>query len=92
LVIFLKQNLNVRNCFVCRYHSENDSFQYFRETKSLPIFCKFLKKECNSNEAVNCQYFKLEQNYVQNIMTLVQQYDSLDELHRNTFYESESDD
>lgn len=41
----------IKNCFLCRYHAEND---YSNE----PIFCKFLKKSCGSNEAAICQYYR----------------------------------
>jgi hypothetical protein len=54
---FAQQNLKVRNCFICRYHAENISWH---NTSDVPIFCKFLKINCNSNQAVSCKYFKLE--------------------------------
>lgn len=53
------QKANVRNCFVCRYHAINNSWEY---TNGQPIFCKFLKKTCNSNYAAECQYFKADIN------------------------------
>ncbi|MCW5898640.1 MAG: hypothetical protein KIT10_05165 [Flavobacteriales bacterium] len=73
---FSQQNLKVKNCFVCRYHAENNSWQYYEDTIGVPIFCKFLKIKCNSNQAVSCEYFKLEKNYVQKIITTIQEYDS----------------
>lgn len=51
------QKVNVRNCFVCRYHAINKSWEF---KAGEPIFCKFLKKACNSNYAANCQYFKAD--------------------------------
>lgn len=41
----------IKNCFLCRYHGISYSFDY-------PIFCKFIKKNCNSNEAANCEYYR----------------------------------
>lgn len=57
-----KKNLNVRNCFICRYHAESGFFN------ELPIFCKFLKKECRSTEAVKCKYFKKENRYIEDYL------------------------
>ena len=89
---FSQQNLKVKNCFVCRYHAENNSWQYYENTTSVPIFCKFLKIKCNSNQAVSCGYFKLEKNYVQEIITTIQEYDSEIERYYNEFKERETDD
>jgi len=50
----------LRNCYLCRYHAENNS-NNFEDHK--PIFCKFLKESCDSNNAVSCQYFKIEKKY-----------------------------
>ncbi|MBD2302314.1 competence protein CoiA family protein [Nostoc sp. FACHB-190] len=47
--------LSVRNCYLCRYHGSN-----FRNYDDNPIFCKFLKKTCNSNEAANCQFYRAD--------------------------------
>lgn len=41
----------VKNCFLCRYHGES-------LYSDKPIFCKFLKKDCGSNEAANCEYYR----------------------------------
>lgn len=50
-----RSGVPVRNCFLCRYHGE--SF-----TENHPIYCKFLKKTCNSNEAANCTYYRADPN------------------------------
>lgn len=47
---YLKK-IKIKNCFLCRYHAQN---KYSEE----PIFCKFLKIACISNEATDCQYFR----------------------------------
>lgn len=73
---YAQQNLEVKNCFICRYHAENNSWQYFEDTTSVPIFCKFLKIKCNSNKAVSCEYFKLEKKHVDELLTVVQQYET----------------
>jgi len=75
---FSLQNLKVKNCFVCRYHAENNSWQYGIDISKEPIFCKFLKIKCNSNQAVNCASFKLEKNYVEEILTNIWPYDVFD--------------
>lgn len=64
---FYKENLKVRNCFICRYHAEN-SYSDFYEQKTYSIFCKFLKIRCTSNQAVNCTSFRVEEKYVQDIL------------------------
>ncbi|MDR2927858.1 MAG: competence protein CoiA [Cytophagaceae bacterium] len=66
---FAKKNLKIRNCFICRYHAENNSFE---DTVGVPIFCKFLKLKCNSNQAVTCEYFRLEKNYVNKLLIVNQ--------------------
>lgn len=68
LATFSMQNLQVKNCFLCRYHAENNSWLYFIDTTGEPIFCKFLKIKCNSNQAVVCDYFKLDNKCVQDII------------------------
>lgn len=57
------ENLNVKNCFICRYHADADSMW-----STAPIFCKFLKKECKSSAAIDCQYFRKEDNYVRALL------------------------
>lgn len=47
------KRIQIKNCFLCRYHGENWSFD---EENS--IFCKFLKIKCNSNHAAECNYYK----------------------------------
>ena len=92
IATFSQQNLKVKNCFICRYHAENNSWQYFEDTTGVPIFCKFLKIKCNSNQAVSCEYFKLEKNYVQEIITTIQEYDSEMEQYYKEIDESRTDD
>ena len=41
----------LKNCFLCRYHGKSYNYDY-------SIYCKFLKKNCNSNEAANCEYYR----------------------------------
>jgi hypothetical protein len=57
------ENLNIRNCFICRYHALNEYYD-----SELPIFCKFLKETFNSNKAVECDYFRKENKYVKEII------------------------
>lgn len=65
---YTQENIKVRNCFICRYHAENDSTFSIIKNYDKTIFCKYLKKTCNSNEAVSCEFFKIENQYVQNIL------------------------
>jgi hypothetical protein len=58
-----KKSLNVKSCFICRYHAEADSIW-----STAPIFCKFLKKECTSTQAAKCEYFRKENNYVNKLL------------------------
>lgn len=92
LATFSQENLKIKNCFVCRYHAENNSWQYLEDTTGVPIFCKFLKIKCNSNQAVSCEYFKLEKNYVQEIITTNQEYESEMEQYYEEIDEGETDD
>lgn len=56
-----REKVNIRNCYICRYHAENKSWDF---VDGEPIFCKFLKITCGSNYAVQCQFFKIEQSYI----------------------------
>lgn len=66
---FANDNLNIKNCFICRYHAENNSW----DDTGIPIFCKFLKIKCNSNKAVTCEYFKIEKKYVTELLEIHQE-------------------
>jgi len=56
-----RENINVKNCYICRYHAKNKSWNF---VEGEPIFCKFKKITCSSNYAANCQFFKVEESYV----------------------------
>lgn len=56
-----QKNVKVKNCFICRYHAQNTSWDF---VKGEPIFCKFRKITCSSDNAANCQYYKAELSYV----------------------------
>lgn len=51
-----KEKVKVKNCYLCKYHATNTSWCYI---EGEPIFCKFLKKTCNSNQATKCEYFRV---------------------------------
>ena len=57
------KNINVKSCFICRYHAESN-----KEYAVAPIFCKHLKKECKSTQAVDCECFRKEHKYVQDLL------------------------
>jgi hypothetical protein len=59
----VSKNLNVKSCFICRYHAPTDSMW-----STAPIFCKYLKKECKSTEAVKCGSFRKEDKYVKELI------------------------
>lgn len=42
----------VRDCYVCRYHGINTAFGVG------PIYCKRLRKPCDSSEAVTCRFYR----------------------------------
>lgn len=48
------EGFQLRNCYLCRYHGQS-----FAGEKGMPIYCKYLKKSCGSNEAVDCHAFRL---------------------------------
>jgi hypothetical protein len=48
------KGINIKNCYLCKYQGDNFSWR----DSGKPIFCKFLKIKCNSNQAANCQYFR----------------------------------
>ena len=53
LIKAFNEKRKIKNCYLCRYHGLN-----FFDYDETPIFCKFLKKSCNSNEAATCQYYR----------------------------------
>ncbi|MDR0319523.1 MAG: hypothetical protein LBH81_02170 [Rickettsiales bacterium] len=63
IALCANKNLNVKSCFICRYHAIADSMW-----NTAPIFCKFLKKEFISTQAVKCQYFRKEDKYVNDLL------------------------
>ena len=55
------EEIAVKNCYICRYHADNTSYE---DIPREPIFCKFKKMTCTSNHAATCQYYKVHQAYV----------------------------
>lgn len=60
------KGVRVKNCFICRYHAPNLSRtnKSDSEKRKLPIFCKYLKEMCYSNDATNCQFYRLDNKYI----------------------------
>lgn len=56
----------ISNCYLCRYHADNDSYDWFDdfEPKQPPIFCKFLKIACYSNDAKECKGYRPDKKYI----------------------------
>lgn len=50
-----EKGIDVKNCFLCRYHARNNS-SYSATNES--IFCKFLKESFQSNYASKCEYYR----------------------------------
>jgi hypothetical protein len=48
-----KKEITIKNCFLCRYHALSPN--PFSEK---PVFCKFQKFSCDSNQAIECEYFR----------------------------------
>jgi hypothetical protein len=85
----IEDKLKVKNCFLCRYHDLNTSSYH-----DGLIFCKYLRIGCNSDKAVECPSFKLEQNYVDEYLDLLD-YDSPPPLipsPSNFIFEDEDED
>jgi hypothetical protein len=49
-----REGFPLKNCYLCRYQGDS-----FAGTADCPIYCKYFKKSCNSNEAVTCTAFRL---------------------------------
>ena len=88
---FAKENLKIRNCFICRYHANNETRWFEEGINGVPIFCKFLKIKCNSNKAVTCEYFRLEKNYVEEILQELHEYEN-EVTEYDQFYLDEEND
>lgn len=60
------KDIRVKNCFICRYHAVNSSStnKSDPEKRKLPIFCKYLKEMCSSNDAANCQFYRPDNKYI----------------------------
>lgn len=65
-----KSGAKPKNCFLCKYHAENNS-SYFDLENSTPIFCKFLKKRCASNQAASCEYYRINPELVKSYLNKV---------------------
>ena len=55
-----ERGIKIRNCFLCRYHANNENRLIPEEDK--PIFCKLYKQlqtkpQCHSTQAINCNAF-----------------------------------
>lgn len=47
------QGFPIRNCYLCRYVGEDPPWD-----ADAPVFCKWLRKACGTNEAADCTYFR----------------------------------
>lgn len=53
------ENSCIKNCFLCRYHA----LSHFYDIDFNPIFCKYHKKTCNSNQASKCSIYKVDSKH-----------------------------
>ncbi len=54
--------IKLRNCFICRYAGD-----VIKKESKNPIFCKKSETECSSsNEAIDCQYFRIKKDINKN--------------------------
>lgn len=60
--VFKLKNLNVKNCFLCRYSGEN---MYNWDDESKPVFCKTFRFSCSSGQAVSCERYRIKYEAVQ---------------------------
>lgn len=51
-----KDGFAFRNCYLCKYQGDN-----YAGDPERPVFCKTHKKACGSNEAVNCDRYRLSE-------------------------------
>lgn len=54
LKFVLEMQIEITNCFFCRYSTRNK----FRYDSDQPVFCKFLKMGCQSNQAFDCKFYR----------------------------------
>lgn len=59
VVLAARKKIAIRNCFLCRYHGNN-----WDATNEHSIFCKTFRKTCTSNEAANCERYRIEPEYL----------------------------
>lgn len=55
LIIALRNGTKIRSCLVCRYQAPSYSGR---------MYCKFLRKDCSSSDAILCNYYKFEKSYI----------------------------
>lgn len=53
----VKRGLIIRDCRLCRYHGESRWYQS-------DVFCKFKKRHCDGEDAVKCNFYRLEKKYL----------------------------
>lgn len=46
----------LKNCYLCRYHGDN-----WDQSSNHNIFCKTYRRSCNSNDATECDRYRLEE-------------------------------
>lgn len=54
LKLAVEKKVPVKSCFLCKYSGDNYNY-----TEGLPIYCKAKKKACNSNQAAECDWYRL---------------------------------
>lgn len=54
-----QDGINIKNCFICKYHGFDDE-----SNDDKPIKCNITKEKSNSNKAVSCLKFKADKFYI----------------------------
>lgn len=50
-----RKGIKIKNCYICRYHGEHWGYP-----SNHSIYCKYLRKSCNSNEAADCESYRID--------------------------------
>ncbi|MBO7082475.1 MAG: hypothetical protein J6W30_01375 [Bacteroidales bacterium] len=75
-----ERGFNIRNCFLCRYHANNEN--RFTQEEDKPFFCKLYKKlqtkpQCNSTQAINCDAFVPDKKAYANYLLFSDSYEEI---------------
>lgn len=64
--------VKVKNCYICRHHAQHTPWDFVEGDS---IFCKFQKINCGSSYATKCQYYRVDQSYINHYLKPQTYYD-----------------